>query len=94
MRAARLGRGLLTCGANLRIRAVTFTEFCRKVWSPEVPHWCLRNKSSFQEGLCTAVQQQKLLSSPSFGAFKAYLIKGILLRSSVYYADTGIVLVS
>ena len=40
--------------------------------------------------LCSAVQQQKLLSSPCFGALKAQLPRCPLLRSCLFSADAGI----
>ena len=41
-------------------------------------------KHSFWANLCHAIPQQKLLHSPWFGAPRAYLPKGLLLRRSVF----------
>ena len=37
---------------------------------------------------CPAIQEQKVLSSPWFGASKAYLPKSCLLRRSAFFTDT------
>ena len=42
-----------------------------------------------QASLCHAVQRQRLLSSPRFGALRAYIPRGRLLRRSVVFTDTG-----
>ena len=51
----------------------------RKPLSSDMP--VSEKKHSFQESLRPARQQQKLLSSPWFDVFQAYLPKGTLLRS-------------
>ena len=44
---------------------------------------------SFCASLCFAIQQQRLLSSPRFGALKAYAPEGLLIRRNVLFTDTG-----
>ena len=47
-------------------------------------HRCLRKKHSFLASLDHTMQQQKLLSSPRFGALAAYLSKYVFLRRCVF----------
>ena len=49
----------------------------------------LSEKHSFSASLSGAIQQQKLLSSPWFGVFRAKSPRGLLLRRSVFFTDTG-----
>ena len=44
---------------------------------------------SFYTSLCTGKQQQKPLSSSWFGTLKACIPTSLLLRRSVFFADTG-----
>ena len=52
---------------------------------------CLWKKHSFHASHCPVIQQQKLLSSPWFGAPKENLPTCLLLRRSVFFTDAGIV---
>ena len=53
----------------------------------------LRQKHSFGASPRPAVQQQKLLSSPRFGALKDNIPMCITFRRSVFFTDTGIIIV-
>ena len=48
-------------------------------------------KHSFQASLCPAIQQQKLLCSPWFGALKVSVPMHVTFRRSVFLTDTGTV---